>query len=149
MNKVRLTKEFAFEMAHSLHNYDGLCKHIHGHSYKLSVTVIACPNKDKDSVKYGMVMDFGDLKEIVNRLIVKPLDHSYMIGESAPREFALSNVVLFQRMVVVPFQPTCENMVIDFAAKISAELPSGILLHSLKLHETATSFAEWFAEDNK
>ncbi|HEX2975249.1 MAG TPA: 6-carboxytetrahydropterin synthase, partial [Bacteroidales bacterium] len=51
--------------------------------------------------------------------------------------------------VLVDYQPTCENMVADFAARISAKLPGGISLFSLKLYETATSYAEWFAADNK
>ncbi len=62
MTKIRLTKQFAFEMAHSLWNYDGLCKNIHGHSYKLDVTVIGKPIDDESNNKQGMVMDFIDLK---------------------------------------------------------------------------------------
>lgn len=54
MSKIRLSKEFHFEAAHTLLNYDGLCKHIHGHSYVLRVTVIAGPNPDKSSPKQGM-----------------------------------------------------------------------------------------------
>ena len=149
MTKIRLTKEFDFEMAHALLNYDGACKHIHGHSYKLAVTVIAEPNYDKSSPKRGMVMDFGDLKAIVNRLIVKPLDHAFVINAETPEEFYTSGNQLFDRMIKVGYQPTCENLVIDFAQKIKAELPAGIQLFSLKLHETATSFAEWYAEDNE
>lgn len=149
MTKIRLTKEFNFEMAHALLNYDGACKHIHGHSYKLAVTVIATPNWDKSSPKRGMVMDFGDLKSIVNRLIVKPLDHSFVINSETPSEFYNQDNQLFERLIKVDYQPTCENMVIDFTGKISAELPSGIKLFSVKLHETATSFAEWYASDNE
>ena len=51
-------------MAHALWNYDGACKNIHGHSYKLFVTVIGEPDPDEESPKYGMVIDFTDLKEI-------------------------------------------------------------------------------------
>lgn len=149
MTKIRLTKEFNFEMAHALLNYDGACKHIHGHSYKLSVTVLARPNIDKSSPKLGMVMDFGDLKTIVNRLIVKPLDHAFVINSDTPEEFYNVDSQLFQRLVKVDYQPTCENMVIDFSEKIMSNLPDGIELFSIKLHETATSFAEWFASDNK
>jgi 6-pyruvoyltetrahydropterin/6-carboxytetrahydropterin synthase len=148
MTKIRLTKDFAFEMAHSLLNYDGLCKHIHGHSYKLSVTVIAEPNQDSNSPKNGMVMDFGELKEIVHRLVVKPLDHAFMINNQTPKDFYKTDNALFEKMVLVNYQPTCENMVIDFAEKIKAELPEKIKLFSIKLHETSTSFAEWYAEDN-
>jgi 6-pyruvoyltetrahydropterin/6-carboxytetrahydropterin synthase len=149
MTKIRLTKEFNFEMAHALLNYDGACKHIHGHSYKLAVTVLASPNIDKSSPKLGMVMDFGDLKTIVNRLIVKPLDHAFVINSDTPEEFYNVDSQLFQRLVKVDYQPTCENMVIDFSEKIMSNLPDGIELFSIKLHETATSFAEWFASDNK
>ena len=52
-------------------------------------------------------------------------------------------------MVIVDYQPTCENLVCDFAARISGLLPQGISLYSLKLYETATSYAEWFADDNE
>ena len=148
MSKIRLTKEFDFEMAHSLLNYDGLCQHIHGHSYKLAVTVIATPNWDKSSPKRGMVMDFGDLKRIVNRLICDPLDHAFVMNSETPKEWYTTGNQLFGRIVLVDYQPTCENMVIDFAEKIRRELPQGVELFSVKLHETATSFAEWFAEDN-
>jgi len=147
MSKIRLTKEFEFEMAHSLLNYDGLCQHIHGHSYKLAVTVIATPNWDKASPKRGMVMDFGDLKRIVNTLITKPLDHAFVMNRETPKEWYTDNNQLFGRVYLVDYQPTCENMVIDFAEKIKTELPKGIELFSVKLHETATSFAEWYASD--
>ena len=70
MSVIRLTKEFSFEMAHSLSGYDGACREIHGHSYKLFVTVQGEPNADPNNPKYGMVMDFGELKRIVGRLIV-------------------------------------------------------------------------------
>ncbi|MCK5846579.1 MAG: 6-carboxytetrahydropterin synthase [Bacteroidales bacterium] len=147
MTKIRLTKEFEFEMAHSLYNYDGLCQHIHGHSYKLAVTVIATPNWDKSSPKRGMVMDFGAIKKIVNKLIVDPLDHAFVINSDTPSEWITNNEQLFGRTYKVDYQPTCENMVIDFADRIKGELPDGVELLVIKLHETANSYAEWFASD--
>ena len=65
MSKIRITKKFTFEAGHALYGYDGKCKNVHGHSYKLYVTVIGVPIADKDNVKYGMVIDFSDLKSIV------------------------------------------------------------------------------------
>ena len=147
MTKIRLTKEFDFEMAHALLNYDGLCQHIHGHSYKLAVTIIASPINDPNSPKNGMVMDFGALKKIVNESIVIPLDHAFMVNNATPEKWIGEKNQLFSRMYFVDYQPTCENMVIDFAMRIKANLPEGIELYSLKLHETATSFAEWYASD--
>ena len=76
MTKVRITKQFSFEMAHALHGYDGKCKNIHGHSYHLDVCVIGTPISNEDDTKYGMVIDFGDLKKIVKSEIVDILDHS-------------------------------------------------------------------------
>ncbi|MEX0988443.1 MAG: 6-carboxytetrahydropterin synthase [Bacteroidales bacterium] len=148
MSKVRVTKEFTFEMAHALWNYDGACKNIHGHSYKLYVTIIGHPHADENNVKFGMVLDFKDLKSIVKNHVVDILDHSLVVYKNAEGE-AL-NVVreMYEKVYLFDFQPTCENLVIHIAKIINSELPSGIALHSLKLYETATSFAEWYASDN-
>ena len=65
MSRIRVTKEFSFEMAHMLEGYDGPCSEIHGHSYRLFVTVAGTPCSDPQNPKYGMVIDFGVLKRIV------------------------------------------------------------------------------------
>jgi len=148
VTNIRLTKQFAFEMAHSLWKYDGLCKNIHGHSYKLDVTIIGVPISDESDKKLGMVMDFTDLKEIVNRTIIKKLDHAYMINEKSDHKKLHELNEMFERHDIVNYQPTCEMMIIDFAKRIKKELPPHIQLHSLKLRETANSYAEWYAEDN-
>ncbi|HSA04894.1 MAG TPA: 6-carboxytetrahydropterin synthase, partial [Tenuifilaceae bacterium] len=79
MSQIRLTKEFRFEMAHVLEGYDGLCANMHGHSYILSVTVIGKPIQQTGNPKLGMVMDFGDLKKIVNPLIIHRFDHAVAV----------------------------------------------------------------------
>ena len=76
MAKIRVTKEFNFEIAHALWNYDGPCANIHGHSYKMFVTVIGEPIENGNDPKNGMVIDFGDLKTIVNEQVVHPMDHA-------------------------------------------------------------------------
>ena len=149
MAKIRLTKEFSFESAHALDGYDGLCREIHGHSYRLFVTIKGEPISEEGDPKLGMVMDFGDLKRIVNREIVDRLDHSFVLRDSE-QNVGLREVLgaKFSKVVLVDYQPTCENMLSDFAARLQSALPVGIELHSLRLHETATSYAEWFASDN-
>ncbi len=149
MNKIRLTKEFRFEMAHALWNYDGLCKHFHGHSYILRVTVIGTPNDDSQSPKYGMVMDFGQLKAIVNEEVVDRLDHCVVIYKDADHQEFTSIPQMGERVVLTDYQPTCENMIVEMAQRISSRLPNEVKLHSLRLNETANSFAEWYAEDNQ
>lgn len=146
MSKVRITKEFNFEMAHLLDNYDGLCRNIHGHSYILMVTVRGDINTNADSPKVGMVMDFSVLKNIVKSEIVDRLDHAMLVRRGAPQEKMLEGIA--ERIYSVDYQPTCENMVVDFAHRIIARLPEGLELISVRLHETATSYAEWFAADN-
>ncbi|NJX13907.1 6-carboxytetrahydropterin synthase [Tamlana crocina] len=148
-NNIRITKKFDFETAHALYGYDGKCKNIHGHSYKLFVTVIGKPITDKSNVKYGMVIDFGDLKKIVKEEIVNVFDHATVFNKNTPHvELAKDLEALGHNILLVDYQPTSEMMVLDFAKKISKRLPKQIMLHSLKLQETETAFAEWFAYDN-
>ena len=80
MSKIRVTKCFVFEMGHALHNYEGLCRNIHGHSYKLEVTVIGQPVSDPKQNDYGMVIDFSSFKRIVNNAIVDKFDHSIVLS---------------------------------------------------------------------
>ena len=149
MTVIRLTKEFSFEAAHALEGYDGPCREIHGHSYRLFVTVKGVPADDAANPKCGMVLDFGVLKRIVNEEIVSRFDNALVLRDTeSGAELRRVLTERFDNVVAVGSQPTCENMLGDFAARIAARLPEGVALHSLRLHETATSFAEWFAEDN-
>lgn len=146
---IRLTREFSFEMAHALEGYDGLCRHVHGHSYKLFVTVAGTPCDDPMSPKYGMVMDFSDLKRIVGRLVVDPHDHALVLRRTPENTALLEQVrTKWERVHLVDYQPTCEMMIALFAEQIAVELPSGVLLVELKLYETEKSHATWRAEDN-
>ena len=148
MGNIRITKQFSFETGHALYGYDGKCKNVHGHSYKLDVTVIGQPIIDTTNVKYGMVIDFGDLKKIVKEEIVDVFDHATVFNQNTPHvELAKELMDRGHNVLLVDYQPTSEMMVIDFAKKIKKRLPNNIKLHSLKLQETATSFAEWFALD--
>lgn len=150
MATIRLTKEFSFEAAHALEGYDGPCREIHGHSYRLFVTVKGEPVDDPANPKYGMVMDFGVLKRIVHEEIVARLDHSLVLRASptgAPWREALA--AQFCNIVEVAYQPTCENMLIDFADRIARRLPAGVTLQAVRLYETATSCAEWLADENR
>ena len=149
MSKIRITKQFTFETGHALYGYDGKCKNVHGHSYKLSVTVIGSPITDSSNVKFGMVIDFTDLKKIVKGEIVDVFDHATVFNKNTPHvELAKELEVRGHNILLVDYQPTSEMMVIDFAEKIKNNLPRNIQLHALRLQETDSSFAEWYASDN-
>ena len=148
MSTIRITKQFDFETGHALYGYDGKCKNVHGHSYKLSVTVIGIPISDATNVKYGMVIDFSDLKRIVNSEIVHLFDHATVFNKNTPHlELAMELEKRGHNIILVDYQPTSEMMLVDFSEKIKKRLPESIKLHSLKLQETGTSHAEWHAED--
>jgi len=148
MARVRVTKQFDFEMAHALWNYDGPCKSLHGHSYRLFVTVTGHPVKDKTESTHGMVIDFGDLRKIVTDAVIREFDHAVLISSEVPPGHYKNMGAMLDKLRIVDYQPTSENMIVDFAGRIGRSLPAGIELHSLRLQETATSYAEWFASDN-
>ncbi len=148
MSTIRITKIYDFEMAHVLKDYDGPCRNIHGHSYKLYVTVTGTPISDEHSPKLGMVMDFKDLKAIVKSHIVDRFDHALVINSATDPDMVNSMKKHMEKLILVDYQPTCENLVADFANIILAHLPDHVKLHNLRLWETATSYSEWFAEEN-
>jgi 6-pyruvoyltetrahydropterin/6-carboxytetrahydropterin synthase len=149
VSNIRITKQFSFETGHALYGYDGKCKNVHGHSYKLSVTVIGQPIADASNVKYGMVIDFTDLKKVVKEEIVDVFDHATVFNQNTPHvELAKELKDRGHHVILVDYQPTSEMMVIDFVEKIKNRLPENIKLHAIKLQETDSSFAEWFASDN-
>ena len=149
MHTIRITKEFSFETGHALFGYDGKCRNVHGHSYKLSVTVVGTPVTESGHIKLGMVIDFGDLKAIVKEEVVDPFDHATVFNRNTPHlELAQELMERGHKVILADYQPTSENMVVDFAQRIGRRLPEAVRLHSLKLRETETAFAEWFASDN-
>ena len=146
MNKVRVTKEFDFEAAHALDGYNGKCRDIHGHSYHLRVTVIGNPIEDTSNIKCGMIIDFSEIKRIVNREIIDIFDHAFVVRSDSRFKGIEENN---SRILYVDYQPTCENLVLDFSKRISAALPENVKLLSIFLRETASSYAEWYASDNE
>lgn len=149
MTVIRITKEFTFEMAHALLGYDGSCRFIHGHSYGLIVTVKGRPINEQDNPKLGMVMDFGDLKRVVKENVVDIFDHALVLNSKTPAENFSDSKELFDKLIFVDYQPTSELLVVDFAVRIQSHLPDHVKLHRLRLRETATSYAEWLADENR
>jgi len=145
MGRIQITKIFHFEMAHALEGYDGLCKNIHGHSYTLRVTVVGTPIEDSKSPKDGMIIDFSDLKQIVETPIIRKYDHALVLNSKT--DIATINALRnhYNKIVVVNFQPTSERLLMEFAEILQDTLPPNVNLHSHRLNETETSYAEWFA----
>ena len=148
-NRLRVTKKFRFEMAHALEDHDGLCRNIHGHSYLLCVTVIGHINSDISSSEFGMVIDFSKIKHWVNKVVINKFDHALVLRKDSEYKSIINTSIEKARVVFVDFQPTCENLLIHFKREIKKQLPINLELFALKLSETATSFAEWYKNDQK
>ncbi|MCY4161886.1 MAG: 6-carboxytetrahydropterin synthase [Flavobacteriaceae bacterium] len=150
MEKIRITKDFYFEAGHALYGHDQKCQYLHGHGYKLSVTVIGQPIQNKSSPKRGMVMDFGDLKQIVKERIIDLFDHSMILNVDSPHK----NIALIlekegHKIQKVNYNPTCELLLIDFSKRIQNALSPNVILHSMTLYETKDSRAHWYRKDNR
>lgn len=144
MKKIRVSKEFSFETAHALDMHNSKCRNIHGHSYKLTVTVIGEVNTNNNQPDVGMVIDFTDLKNIVNEQVVNKLDHALILkSDSRFKGIEKNN----DKTIYVDYHPTCENLLLEIVQLISNKLPTGIELVYAKMNETANSYSEWFLED--
>jgi len=125
--KITVTRRFSFDAAHYLPGHQGKCQNLHGHTYQLEVTVgrdglLAAGSSE------GMVIDFSDLKEMVSKLVVDPLDHQCLND-------------------LLPYRPTAENMVNHFFDVLSSALEgSGVELVRIRLWESPDSYAEVSAE---
>jgi len=146
MPNLRVTKEFSFEMAHALRNYDGKCENIHGHSYHLSVTIAGPVKELAGSTDDGMVVDFGVVKKIVHEHVLDVFDHALVLYDKDERVETLRSIGT--RIILTSYQPTAENLILDFVRRLKQAIHGNLILHSVRLRETATSFAEWYQSDN-
>ncbi len=137
---IQVTKIFRFETAHALHGYNGACRHVHGHSYQLHVTVRAAEPEAYFPAP-GILIDFKDLKRIVNEAVVNRLDHALVVSSA----YLQSNAELSgeDNVMVMDAEPSAENLLLFIRDSIRSRLPEGITLAALKLFETADSYAEW------
>jgi len=126
---LSVTKRFRFEAAHQLPKYKGACSRLHGHSYVLEVTVGLRSKVDAIGEALdtqGMVMDFADLKSVVNRAIINRIDHTFL-NESLPIA-----------------DTTAEAMLYYFAERLRRNIDNVVVyLKRLKLYETEDNYAEW------
>ncbi|MGI5910982.1 MAG: 6-carboxytetrahydropterin synthase QueD [Syntrophomonadaceae bacterium] len=116
MKQLTLTKIFTFDAAHHLDNYIGPCSEIHGHTYKLEVTISGPMISD-------MIIDFSEVKKIVEENIISKLDHRYINK-------------------IVSFNPTVENLALWIAETLESKLDNPIQLKKIRLWENQSAYAE-------
>jgi 6-pyruvoyltetrahydropterin/6-carboxytetrahydropterin synthase len=141
---ITITKIFRFETAHAIYGYQGPCAHIHGHSYELHVRVAAEENEAGYIGGTGIIIDFKDLKALVQTAVIKKLDHKLVLSKEYLA--ATTNSFANQELVIFDAEPTAENLLIYIRKEIQNLFPQNIRLRSLTLWETRDSYAEWFAQ---
>lgn len=132
-------------MAHALYNYEGPCCNIHGHSYVLHVTVKSSKEIENELIPPGFIIDFKELKEIVQSKIIAVLDHKLVLSYDYMN--SLESHTSFRNLFLFGAEPTAENLLLFISRELIASLPAQVSLHSLKLFETNNSYAEW-SNDN-
>jgi len=132
---MKIAKEFRWEMGHRLPEHFGLCKNIHGHSYKMLVEL------EGELDKNGMIIDYYDVEKIINPIIVK-LDHAFMVNkdDKIVLEFLEK---MNSKKVVVEFQSTAENICLYLLNEIEkAHLPENVNEIKVRVYETVHDYAE-------
>ena len=132
-------------MAHALNGYNGPCSNIHGHSYELHVTVKQAKGSRGKLIPPGFIIDFKELKEIVNSKVKARLDHKLVLSHEYTDSVGLH--ILHDNLFMFSTEPTAENLLLFISRELMAYLPLNITLHSLKLYETNSSYAEWINEN--
>ncbi|MFB9843842.1 6-pyruvoyl trahydropterin synthase family protein [Mucilaginibacter ginsenosidivorans] len=143
---IRITKIFYFEMAHALHGYNGACRHIHGHSYELHVTIASVKGEDTYLQSPGFIIDFKELKKIINLAVIEKFDHKLVLSQAYLSKFPA--VMLQENLEILEVEPSVENLLLFSRKAICKVLPPLLSLQGLKLYETRDSYAEWLASIN-
>ena len=134
---ITVTKTIRFDAAHVLTNHQGLCKNLHGHTYRVDVSVTQDDGDTSD-----MVIDFKDLKRIASEVVCERFDHAFIYNTESAGEREIAAVVEKNgmRTVAIPFRSTAENLARMFFGELKARIPG---LSAVKVWETADSCAEY------
>ena len=134
---LTVAKTVRFDAAHVLTNHQGLCKNLHGHTYRVDVSVAQAPGDTAD-----MVIDFMDLKRILEETILAKFDHAFIYDGSSSAESEIAAVVVKHgmRAVALPFRSTAENLARYFFEALRPRLPG---LSHVAVWETPDSCATY------
>lgn len=137
LNEVKVCKIFTFDSAHQLVGHKGKCANVHGHTYKLEVILKGLLKGPENESDEGFVIDFSDVKDIVKKIVVDQLDHSFIAMGNEPVLSVLKETG--SKVTILGFRTTAENMCMYIAHELRlANLP----VYSVRLWETPTSWAE-------
>ena len=135
---VTVTKTVKFDAAHVLTNHQGLCKNLHGHTYRVDVSATGNGSAD-------MVIDFKELKNLATEVICEKFDHAFIYNTASAGECEIAAVVEKNGMltVAIPFRSTAENLAKYFHELLAPRIAAPSQIASVRVWETADSCAEY------
>jgi 6-pyruvoyltetrahydropterin/6-carboxytetrahydropterin synthase len=132
---MKIAKEFRWEMGHRLPDHFGMCKNIHGHSYKMLVEF------EGDLDEKGMIIDYYDVEKIINPIVEK-LDHAFMVNKNDKTVLEFLEK-MNSKKVVVDFQSTAENICTFILGEVKrSNLPANVKEIKVRIYETVDDYAE-------
>ena len=144
MHQIEVTKIIEWDMGHRVPNHKNKCRNPHGHRYRLELTLKGVVNQSQGQSDEGMVVDFGDIKELLKSCIHDPLDHGFMIYEHDKLISALNEEQIEEfSFIKVSFIPTAENIILWCYQQLSPKIPAGICISRMRLYETPNSWADF------
>lgn len=141
---MEVTKIFSFEMAHAIQGYQGACRHIHGHSYILHISVSHTQLPSGYLPDPGFIIDFKQLKQIVKSNVIDRFDHSLVVSQAYLKEHP--GFLIQENCEVWEYEPTAENILLFILNLLGKEMPPDIKITSAKLYETKDSYVSWMPD---
>lgn len=141
-----ITRRLEFDAGHRIPQHASQCRHLHGHRYAIEITLSGDIIRTEGAAGQGMVMDFSDVKNIANAVLVSQWDHAFLVyqGDHAVVEFLAS--LPEHKTVVLPVVPTAENLAAEaFRILDAAYLDTygnHLLLQRVRLYETPNNWAD-------
>lgn len=146
MKFTEITRSVEFDAGHRIPNHNGACRNLHGHRYKLNITVEGLIERSKGSPSEGMLIDFGDIKKIANQYVAEPWDHAFLVSSSDKDILNFLGSIQNHKTVVLENIPTVENLAnlaFDILAeKIDEHFGNSLKLKAVRLYETPNCWAD-------
>jgi 6-pyruvoyltetrahydropterin/6-carboxytetrahydropterin synthase len=149
---MRITRRLEFDAGHRIPNHASLCRHLHGHRYAIEVTVSGNVVTAAGDAEQGMVADFGGLKELMNRHVVDPWDHAFLVYANDTQMVSFLNSIPKHRTVIFDAPPTAEHLAqtaLRILAKACADnYGSRIRIEQVRIYETPNCWADALTGDS-
>ena len=146
MKYFEITRKLEFDAGHRIPNHNGQCRHLHGHRYCLEVTLRGHVNETSGARDEGMIMDFGDIKKIMNDVLIQHWDHSFFVAQTDTELIAFLKTIVDHKTTVMQAVPTAENIAqyaFDLLAPVlNNHFMKKLTLQRVRLYETPNCWAD-------